>query len=601
MATTSSLTSSSAVDESIVRDTEEYDKPKGEELASWIWEQTEDDGAWRKANTREESWKKDWEFLRGRQWDGPMPSYRRPVKMNAWRRANLATNAVLLGGRPTMKLIPQGQIEEAKLKIWQDALWAVLKREQFYETHAPDAYQDALVGDGGWWKFGYGRWAENSGEDPDVLISCPHPSQVYPDKDCTDVTLAKCHHIAFKDRLDLATITARYPGRGLLVTPDDTASIKWGGGVPEWVGKKDITTIGPSGGWSANANYRRGMADVIECWTDDPATEIEYVDEVLNLKQVVQAWLDKVAPSSYEERGRLIGLGGRDVPQVGELLPRLREKFGNIDIEPEIGPVERFRWKYPKGRVVTCTRKVILRDIPNPFSKAFAWPSRWPFVYVPGCLEPHTVWRPGILSDMADIQYAINKGLSLLLENEIKVTNAMVIADEGAMDEEEWDMLQLFPGCKIQKNQGTELNVVFPQPLPPQAFQFPDYMIRKLDEQVGLADPQIAPGQAVSSKTVAFMQQKGSLLLGILAKGMDEANERAGARIMGLMRDRYLPNKMIPYFEGEEIKTGMSRPLPELPGSLQVRVEATSASQELQQTSMVMAQAAEAARAERRR
>lgn len=169
------------------------------------------------------------------------------------------------------------------------------------------------------------------------------------------------------------------------------------------------------------------------------------------------------------------------------------------------------------------------------------------------------------------------------------------------MDEEEWDMLQLFPGCKIQKNQGTELNVVFPQPLPPQAFQFPDYMIRKLDEQVGLADPQIAPGQAVSSKTVAFMQQKGSLLLGILAKGMDEANERAGARIMGLMRDRYLPNKMIPYFEGEEIKTGMSRPLPELPGSLQVRVEATSASQELQQTSMVMAQAAEAARAERRR
>jgi hypothetical protein len=344
------------------------------------------------------------------------------------------------------------------------------------------------------------------------------------------------------------------------------------------------------------------MADVAEQWIDDPATETYTEQEITNLGELVAGWMGKMQGASYDEKMKLMGLGERrDLPGYRGLLPRLRERFGALDIEPEYADVDKLRWMYPKGRVITCTREVVLRDIPNPYAKAFSWAQRWPLVYVPGAVAPGKVWRPGLLSDMSDLQWAINKSLSLLLENEIKCTNAMVIADEGAMDDDEWDMLQLFPGVKIKKERGTDVSVVFPQPLPAQAFQFPDYMIRKLEEAVGLQDPQMPPGQAVAAKTVAFMQQKGSFLLGIMAKGMDEALERVGARMVGLMRDRYLPNRMIPYFEGEEMKSGMTRPLPQLPGSLQLRVEATSAFQEQQQTAALMAQAAEAARAERRR
>jgi hypothetical protein len=117
-----------------------------------------------------------------------------------------------------------------------------------------------------------------------------------------------------------------------------------------------------------------------------------------------------------------------------------------------------------------------------------------------------------------------------------------------------------------------------------------------------LQDPQIPPGQVVAAKTVAFMQQKGSYLLGIMAKGLDESLERLGQRMMGLMRDRYLPNRMIPYFEGETMKmAGISQALPELPAGLQLRVEATSAYLEQTQTAMAMAAAAEQARSLRKR
>jgi hypothetical protein len=582
----------------------EYSEEDGKKLAAWIWDMVESDADARKKNTREEFWESDWKFIRGRQWEGSMPSYRRPIKMNAWRRAVHTELAVLLGGRPTLKVVPQGGMPEGALKIYQDALWANVRKEQLFETKVPDAYSWALVGDGGVLKIGYGRWSEGAGEEPDVLITAPHPGQVYPDGDCTDLTFVHCHRITFRDRLDIATITSRYPETGKLVGPDEKVSIKWDGGQPQWATKQAVSTIGPAGGWSANNNYRRGMADVAECWIDDPATEVYTVEEVTNLKAVVGAWMDKMNGASYDEKAKLLGMGTGDRPSLTSFLPRLTEKFGAVGIEPEYAEVEKFRWRYPKGRVVTCTREVVLRDIPNPFAKAFSWAQRWPFVYVPGAVDPHTVWRPGLLSDMSDIQWGINKALSLLLENSIKVTNAMVIADEGAMEDEEWDMLQLFPGVKIRKERGTDLSVVFPQPLPPQAFQLADYLIRKLEESVGLQDPQIAPGQAVAAKTVAFMQQKGSFLLGILAKGFDESLERLGARQMGLIRERYLPNRVIPYFEGETLAPGMvgaPRTLPALPPSLHLRVEATSAFQEQMQTAQIMAASAEQARAERRR
>lgn len=597
----------------IEKDTDkpEYDVQEAEKTADWVFGVLEHAADQRKKMTREPYWASDLDFLKGAQWEGPLPTYRRPITMNAWRRAHHISLAVITGGRPTLKLVPQGQMDESALKVWQDGLWAVLKNEHVFEQAYVDALAWAWLADGGWMKVGYGVRGHGTGEQPDVLISAPHPSKVYPDPDCTDPTLRECSYIIFRDTLDLSTITNRYPEHGWRVKPDGHASLKWPQEPPKWIGPSGGDTMSPAGGWRVSADYRREKATVVEYWADESSRETFVEQEIVNLDEVTQYWLDRIlganghpiAPPAIaaEAMARLTLLAKSPAPkELEKETPWFAERFGGPPpVTPEVRDVKKWRWRYPYGRVITCTRDVVLRDIPNPYGKAFGHSNRWPFVFIPGAHHPSCLWRPGLLSNKIETQRSVNKGLSLLLENFIKVTNALVIADDNAMEDEDWDLLTLVPGAKIRKRTATDVKVVFPQPLPGHAFQFPDYMIRKLEEEVGIHDPPIAPGQSVSSKTVAFMQQKGSFLLGITAKMGDEGLERLGQRVVGLMRDRYVPGRQIPFFHGEMIqgKVGAEmKELPEIPESLQLRVEATSAFQEIMAANMSMAAAGEQAK-----
>ncbi len=579
-----------------------YDPQKGEQLASWIFGLLDHYAAARKQATREKSWDADWAFLRGKQWEGPLPTYKRPIVSNIWRRAYHISLATITGGRPTLKIVPQGTLPDSDLKVWQDALWALLKKEAVIEQKLPDAYGWAWIGEGGWFKIGYGTRSHLESEQADVMVSAPHPAKVYPDSDCTDLSLTECAAVIYRDKLDLGVIADRYPEQGWRVRPDGDVSLPWLSEAPNWVKAGRATesgygVIAPSGGWRSSKDYRRAMATVLEYWTDDSARETVIQQEIVNLPALLERFVRQAlgASNGLEDRLRLLALQRAPLLDTyQQARPWLSQRFGSFDFTPEVRDVPRWRKRFPYGRLVTCSRDVILRDIPNPFGPAWGWGARWPFVYVPGAHQPGCLWRPGLLANKEETQRAINKGLSLLLENFHKVTNAMVIADENAMEDEDWDLLTLVPGVKIRKRPQTEVKVQFPEPLPAHAFQYPDYMGKKLEEEVGLHDPPIAPGQAVAAKTVAFLQQKGSFLLGIVAKLGDEALERLGQRIVGLQRARYLPGRMIPYFEGEKIVG--TKPLPELPASLQIRVEATSAVQEIMMTMFSMAQAEAQAR-----
>jgi hypothetical protein len=515
-------------------DQDTYDVGEAKAIADWVFNRLSEAATGRKRQTREDQWRSDWKFLSGKQWDRPSPSYRRQITVNVWRRALHILLAVLTGNQPTLKLVPQGPIDAAKLEVWQHALWAVLKRERFVPKYSK-ALAWALVGDGGWLKIGYGP--RGIGSQPDVILSALDPSQVYPDPECRDESLEACSYILYESTLDLSTISRLYPQTGWRVKPDSEESEKStdsGSGPSESGSPIASSALSPIGGWHTSGNIVRGRAKVIELWIDDPAAE--FIDDTLG---------------------------------------------------------KRWEAMYPCGRVVTVSRDVVLRDIPNPYETAWGHKHRWPFVFVPGAEHPNSLWRPGLCSDLAEQQMAINKCLSLLLENAIKVTGAIVIGDDNALDDEDWDNLALYPGVKIRKRAGSEFQVVFPQPLPAEAFQLPDYLIKKLEETVGLHDPPIEPGQPIAAKTVAFLDKKGPLLMGEMARLSESALEQLGERIIGLQRTRYLPGRMIPYFYGEKITDPMTQMTwPELPEGEAVRVDATSGYLETMASAELMAQAA---------
>jgi hypothetical protein len=534
------------VHEVLTQEPNDYDIEAATKLAKWVHSLAQHAADKRKTQTHESNWDRDLEFIvASSQWEGPLPSYRRPITVNIWRRAYHILLAVLTGGRPILKLIPQGMGNPQALEVWQHALWSVLKTESVIEKWT-EALSWGLLGDGGWLKVGYGC-RDVLQKQPDVLVSCPHPNKIVPDPDCSDITVQECSYIIYRDILDIGTITRRYPEQGWRVKPD-ASSIK-SSNIED---AKESLSIAPAGGWTQGAGISRARAEVFELWIDD--STLEYVED---------------------REPDLV------VNEAGEL---------------SLTQTKRGRWvpKYPFGRVITCTREVVLRDIPNPFGQAFGWNMRWPFVFVPGAEAPHRLWRPGLCSNLVELQKAINRSMSLLLENAIKVTNALVVADEQAMDEEDWKMLSLVPGAKILKRRGTEVKVVFPQPLPPQAYQLPDYLIKKLEEVVGLHDPPIAPGQAVAAKTVSFLQQKGHFLLGEMAKLGEQSLERIGMRIVGLQRQKYLPGRIIPMFTNERITQPAQLTWPELPAAMEVRIEASSGWAEVMAGVMAKAEEAKA-------
>lgn len=565
----------------------EYDQKAGESLAKWCHELVEYAHSARKKNTNEDNWDSDFEFLKGNQWSGPLPSYRRAIVMNAWKRALHMALAIIIGNRPILKLVPEGNIPSEVLKPWQDGFWSIQKREHVIEKYA-DALCWSWMQDGSWFKVGYGKRDETGDDFPDVLVASPHPKKIFPDPDCTDYRLVECGYIAYRDTLDMSTISKRYPQQARIVTPDRSVSTSWGNeDVPDWATSPNVDTIAPAGNWKPTGEYRRARATIVELSIDDSTLEQKTKQEIVNTKDMQAAWDNlteiangRIAPMQISALATEVMKLNTDssIQAVNELRQQIAG-LGMPDVVPEVRSRPYYVPKYPYGRLITCTKTVVLRDIPNPLGKALGWEQRYPFVYMPGAFFPNTLWRPGLLSNQKEMQIAINKTLSLLVENSIKVTNAMVIADDNALEDEDWDVLSLFPGVKIRKRPYSDFRVDFPRPLPPQAFQLPDYLIRKLEENVGLHDPPIAPGQSVSAKTVTFMQQKGSFLMGVLAHLAENALERLGSRMIGIMVDRYLPNRPVPLFEGERI-VGIQN-LPSIPPSARFRVEATSGIQEI--------------------
>ena len=500
----------------------EYDDDAAKKLAEWVYGLAQHAHEGRKKNTREEYWEDDMAFLiGGKQWDGASPSWRRPIVANMWRRSMHILLAILTGGRPILKVIPQGLNDMKALEVWQHSLWSIVKTERIVDKWTK-ALIWGLCADGGWLKVGYGS-RDPLMSRPDVMVTAPHPSNILPDPDCEDSNLTECGYVMYADSLDMATISRRYPEHGWRVKMDEISR------SPKSLFEN--SSIKSNSNWDAPSGHGSNKIDVYECWIDDPAveykTERQPVDVDLSTGQMI-----------YKE--------------VGRWIP-----------------------KYPFGRVITCTKGVVLRDIPNPYGSAFGWEMRYPFVFVPGAEAPNQLWRPGLCSNLSELQRATNKSMSLVLENFMKVTNAIVVADEQAMEDYEWNTLTLFPGAKIRKARGTEVKIEFPPPLPAQAMAFPDFLIRKMEEVVGLHDPPINPGQAVAAKTVNFLQQKGHFLVGEMAKLAENSLEQVGTRVAALQRNRYLPGRKIPMFTEDQV-TAAEHHWPELPDSLEVRVEASS-------------------------
>lgn len=141
---------------------------------------------------------------------------------------------------------------------------------------------------------------------------------------------------------------------------------------------------------------------------------------------------------------------------------------------------------YPRGRLIICTKSVVLYDGPNPF-----WHGMFPVCKLSLDPWPWSLLGVGLARDIMPIQDAVNEVANGILDHIRKCLRPGLIADKKAVPESVWQRLDTrLPGLKLKTNAalggGVDLTKV--DPLPLYVFDFFKMMIGEMDNLSGVAN-----------------------------------------------------------------------------------------------------------------
>jgi hypothetical protein len=162
---------------------------------------------------------------------------------------------------------------------------------------------------------------------------------------------------------------------------------------------------------------------------------------------------------------------------------------------------------FPRGRLIICTRSVILYDGPNPY-----WHGMFPIIKL--CMDPWpwSMLGVGLARDLMPIQDAVNEVSNGIMDNIRKVLRPGVIGDKKSVPESQWQRLDTrVPGMKLKTNStmGAGIELTKTDPLPVYVFDFLKLMVATMDQMSGVANLQALTqlNQAPGADSIEKMQE----------------------------------------------------------------------------------------------
>lgn len=224
-------------------------------------------------------------------------------------------------------------------------------------------------------------------------------------------------------------------------------------------------------------------------------------------------------------------------------------------------PMIHTRWvmKYPNGRRVVGVEGVILYDGPNTLPSARSVPPDWGLVRV--VLEPTlgSFWGLGFPRQTGQLQLSANKLSSLVVENAIRLNNGLVVATGNTGID--WESFAGLPGQIVQINPGSQLNVVYPNPMPPDMIQAP---IQALDMQrriLGFPPARVGGPAGASPELSELEISQGQGVTRLRARALTRVVQRLAELIFARLAYGYAVPREIPAVEGERFVPTVWEPL----------------------------------------
>lgn len=452
------------------------------------------------------------EMYYGKHWPQVMPSFRPAIVVNELRTLILSEASDLSDAELRVFVIKDpkngGRDEEA-----ERALRAIWTCEQIDLKLIYAACWALILGTG----FLRVQWDPDAHNGfGDVSIDVPDPKTILPDPDAMDDK--KWSYCMVEHVLDLLEIRRLFPLNGRRVKPEDRYSVKdHNASAPDsmsWANYQgpltdDYTLVG-----KGTHGYKKARARVLDCFIKDDTIE-EKVSEIKD---------------------------SQDLPVLDE------------NGQPQL-KVERVA-KYPHGRRIVGANGVILFDGDNPNPNG-------DFGILRVILEPALgkFWSKGFVQQTQELQMAADKLMSAVVENGIRLNNGIVKATTNTgLD---WESFTGIPGQIVQINPGSDFQIIYPNPMPPDMIQAPWKLLDMQRRILGFPESRVGGGQN-RNVSAEMGETEISAAMGptrLRAKMLYYTVQRLAEMIFARMAANYMTERVIPAVEGESFKPVTWKPL----------------------------------------
>jgi hypothetical protein len=488
-------------------------RPGEKDLWDWLENMSVESEKVRREECKFELFHRWMDMYYGTHWQDSTPSYKPPVVINELRtlilsEANDLSESML---RMYIQKDPRlgGRDKEA-----ERAMRAIWSREQV-DLKLLFAVCWALILGTGFLRV---QWDPNGFKGlGDVIVDDIDPRFILPDPDAIDDR--RWSFVIVEQPMDLMEIRRLFPVEGKRVPPEDHWSIR------------DRTLAGPPGNisWASYEGpmssstligktikgYKKARARVLDCFVKDDSYETV------------------VEPETDSDGNYL-----RD--QKGEYIYK-----------------ESIKSKYPNGRRIIGANGVILFDGPNPNP-------RDDFGILRVVLEPTLgrFWSQGFVQQTAELQLAADKLMSSIVENAIRLNNGIIVA--GTNTGVDWESFTGMPGQIVTINQGSQFDIKYPPPMPPDMVQAPWRMLDMQRRILGFQESRagMASKGNVSAELTETEISQAQGPTRLRGRMLYYTVQRLAEMIFARMANGYLTPRVIPAVEGESFAPVTWNPLP---------------------------------------
>lgn len=477
-----------------------------------------------KAKRAKEPFSKDWQdyynYMNGKQWKNPRPSYRHSEVINLIHAAIQVIVPILTDNRPNIEVQPMEPGDYEFSEILTQLLRAKWDQKGWAEQVAW-AIMDACVYGTAIGSVLYDPKAANGLGDIDFKIE--DPFQIFPDPAAWDINDGTCKYLIQAIPTSISELKRQFPEKADLISAEIISVESSKKLHAELI---DLKVQNPADNrvqivGSGSGNYEDDdKALKLVCWLFDESVEdyeIEHEDDVEHQE------------SDSEDDGQ---------PMPMEESPKTEQMT---------------RKKYPRGRKIIVANGVLLYDS-DPETGFGYLDYRIPMAKLVDHIMPREFWGQGEVKQLMGPQMMYNKIISYMLDVLVITGNPVwiVSSDSGVYPEN----IINAPGAVIEKNPGSEVRREDGASLPGYLLSMAQLVKEQFDEVSGInaVSKGLTPNNT-SGIAVQQLQEASQTKLRLKARNMEKFLKQVGS----MMVSRILQFYSLPRIERITGKQGVEQ------------------------------------------